>query len=104
MNVKEKLKEYRYTKENIEELEERLAEIDSRFNRITQNFEPMPQGNEKRDKMAEMVAAKEDLEKEINQELIKSYKLMSEVEACIKELQEEEKRLIRLRYIDGLKW
>ena len=104
MNVKEKLKEYRYTKENIEELEERLAEIDSRFNRITQNFESMPQGNEKRDKMAEMVAAKEDLEKEINQELIKSYKLMSEVEACIKELQEEEKRLIRLRYIDGLNW
>ena len=104
MNVKEQLKQYKYTKENIDELEERLYEIDSRFNRITQSFDPMPKGSEKRDKMSEMVVAKENLEKEINQELMKSYKLMAEIESCIKDLQEEEKRLIRLRYIDGLNW
>ena len=101
---KKKLNEYRYIRENIEELENRLAEVDARFTKITQSFESSPQSNEHKDKMAEMVAAKEDLENEINLEVKRSWLKMKEVEETIEELSEEEKRIIRLRYIDGLNW
>ena len=101
---KKKLNEYRYIRENIEELENRLAEVDARFTKITQSFESSRQGSEHKDKMAEMVAAKEDLENEINLEVIRSWVKMKEIEKTIEELSEEDKRLMRLRYINCLTW
>ena len=101
----DRLNEYKYIRENVNELEERLLEIDTQIQKITQNISDMPQGNNTDpDKLTNKIQAKIDIENQINDEITNGYKEMKLIEDLIEKLDEREKLLMRLRYINCYSW
>lgn len=102
---KERLKEYKWLMENIQELEDRLLEIDTTLQKITSSMgADRVQTTPDPDKWTELLHQKMQVQKKINKELEKAYKEMQAIEDAINGLDEREKRLMRLRYIKGLEW
>lgn len=105
MDIKYKLQEYRWIKENISELEDRLLEIDTKLQKITSNISAdKVQSSKDPDKWTELICKRIEIEKLINSEIENGYREMEFIEKSISTLPEREKRLMRLRYIDGKKW
>lgn len=105
MNIKRRLNEYRWIKENIANLENRLLEIDTKLQKITNTLQPdIVQVSKDSDKWTLLIQKKLDLQELINAEVANGYKEMAKLEGLISELSEREKLLIRYRYIDCLEW
>lgn len=105
MNIKCRLNEYRWIKENIANLENRLLEIDTKLQKITNTLQPdKVQMSKDSDKWALLIQKKLDLQELINAEVANGYKEIAKLEGLISELSEREKLLIRYRYIDCLEW
>lgn len=105
MSIKYRLQEYKWIKENIQELEDRLLEIDTVLQRITSSINPdKVQTTKDPDKWTDLIAEKVKVQKMINSQLEKGYKEMAYIEDTISSLTEREKRLMRLRYIRCMKW
>ena len=105
MKIKHRLQEYRWIRDSIEELEDRLLELDTTLQRVTAvltadkvqtTFEP--------DKWTDLIAEKVKLQKKINSKVQKSYEEMGYIEDMINCLPHREKLLMRYRYIDCMKW
>ncbi|WP_409229084.1 sigma factor-like helix-turn-helix DNA-binding protein [Gudongella sp. SC589] len=102
---KERLKEYKWIMENIQELEDRLLELDTTLQKITSSMgDDRVQTTPDPDKWTDLLHQKMQVQKKINKELEKAYKEMGYIEDAISKLPEREKRLMRLRYIKGLTW
>jgi DNA repair exonuclease SbcCD ATPase subunit len=102
---KERLKEYKWLMENIQELEDRLLEIDTTLQKITSSMgADRVQTTPDPDKWTELLHQKMQVQKKINKELEKAYKEMGYIEEVINDLPQREKRLMRLRYIHCKKW
>lgn len=105
MNIKRRLNEYRWIKENIANLENRLLEIDTKLQKITNTLQPdKVQMSKDSDKWTLLIQKKLDLQELINAEVANGYKEIAKLEGLISELSEREKLLIRYRYIDCLEW
>lgn len=105
MNIKRRLNEYRWIKENIANLENRLLEIDTKLQKITNTLQPdKVQVSKDSDKWTLLIQKKLDLQELINAEVANGYKEIAKLEGLISELSEREKLLIRYRYIDCLEW
>lgn len=103
--TKEKLRKYCWLKKNIEELEERLFQVETKARCITASMEKdFITGGVIRDRMAERVAEMADISITINEQLRKAYQLEKEIEDAIDSLDEREKYLIRLKYIRCMTW
>jgi len=103
--TKRQLHAYRDIQKDIAEMEERLFLLDCKAQKITTRFSDEPHVSSLiQDSMAETIAAKVDLAVMINTLTQESYKEMANIEAAIESLAPQEKRLMRLRYIDGIKW
>jgi RNA polymerase sigma factor (sigma-70 family) len=105
MNIKYRLYEYKWLKENIQELEDRLLEIDTMLQKATSNpGNSKVQTTKDNDKWTDLINNKIIIENKINSQLERMYKEMSYIEDLISCLPEREKKLMRLRYIDNHKW
>lgn len=105
MNIKRKLQDYIWIKENIESLEDRLLEIDTQLTKITTNLEnENVQATKDPDKWTNLINERIEVEGMINREICRGLKEIQYIENIISNLPEREKLLMRLRYIDNLKW
>lgn len=105
MGIKKKLQNYVWIKENIQSLEDRLLEIDTQLTKITANLSDDPvQTTKDPDRWTNLINERIEVEEMINRELCRCLKEIQYIEKLIEKLPEREKLLMRLRYIDNLKW
>ena len=105
MDIKRKLQNYVWIKENIQSLEDRLLEIDTQLTKITTNLtDENVQTTKDPDKWTNLINERMEVEGMINRELCRCLKEIQYIENLISNLPEREKLLMRLRYIDNLKW
>ncbi len=105
MDIKYKLQEYRWIKENVKALEERLLEIDTELQKITSNMEQEKvQTSKEPDKWTDLIYEKIKVENCINSQIVKGLEEMHYIENLIEHLDERGKLLMRYRYIDCLTW
>ena len=103
--IKTRLNEYKWIQENIINLENRLLEIDTKLQKITNTLQmDIVQVSKDSDKWTLLIQKKLDVQELINVEVANGYKEMAKLEGLISELSEREKLLIRYRYIDCLEW
>ena len=103
--TKEKLRQHCWIMKNIKQLEDQLFEIETRATRITPCLkQDIVTGGLIQDKMGNYVAEMVEIKEKINQKLQPAYKLRKEIEDAIEVLDEREKYLIRMKYINCMKW
>lgn len=99
----EQLQEYRYLILEAQELEEEIKRL--RFKSLRSSWtNGMPRGTSEHDKLGELVAKIDKLERL----LVDKHKAIIDqrmnIEAAISQLESKERRLIRSRYVQGLNW
>lgn len=105
MDIKYKLQEYKWIKENVQALEDRLLEIDTALQKITTNLEQdKVQTNKDPDKWTNLIYERMKVENYINSQIAKGLEEMHYIENLIDQLDERGKLLMRYRYIDCLTW
>lgn len=105
MEIKYRLQEYKWIKENVQALEDRLLEIDTALQKITTNLEQdKVQTNKDPDKWTNLIYERMKVENYINSQIAKGLEEMHYIENLIDQLDERGKLLMRYRYIDCLTW
>jgi len=102
--TKKELQQYIWIQDNIKYLEDKLEELKTTATNTNTKLSDMPKGSPSKDSLANIVCKIVEVQEKINKEVEKGYQKMKEIEKSIEGLDEREKRLIRLRYIQGLKW
>ena len=103
--TKERLYQYKWIRENIKNLQNRLLEIDTKLQHITSELQQdIVQTTKDSDKWTLLIQRKMDVEELINAEITNGLEEMAYIENTISKLDERGKFLMRLRYIDCLKW
>lgn len=103
--TKKELQEYYWIDKNIENLEEKLLELESQAVKITSRISNEPRGTSKNtDRMAGIVAEIIEVKNTIEVELKKAYYLLNKIEKSIDALPPKEKYLMRKRYIECCNW
>lgn len=104
--TKQELREYYWIKRNIDKLEDRLEELESKATRTTTQLklDPIVGHGSVGDKIGNTVADMEKVMREIDTQVRKSYAVLSEIEKAIDKLPARERYLIRARYIEMLTW
>lgn len=103
MNKKELMylmTEYR----SIGSIERRIAALRDTLERTTVQLNGMPHGSEGADKMSAMVADIVDLMSKLDERRVKCEQGMQDVERVFDTLPDQQRRVMRLRYIDGMSW
>lgn len=105
MDIKHRLNEYKWIKQNIENLENRLLEIDAMLQSVTSPTDSeRVQTTLDPDKWTSLIQKRIEIEDLIKLEIEEGYKEMKKIEDTIADLPEREKLLMRLRYINCLTW
>jgi DNA-directed RNA polymerase specialized sigma subunit len=104
--TKEELQQFYYLNKNIEELREKHLETRTRIEKCTStpkavNIQYQPDSQSKLDELVPLLL---ELEQEIDQMVIEATKVQIRIYKAIEVLNEREKRIIRLRYLDLLSW
>lgn len=103
--TKRELQEYRWIQDNIEELQNRIEEVETQATKMTTALKAIPiGGNQEKDKTGRLICKMVELKKQLNKEVEAGIEKMQQIEAAIENIDEREKRLIRLRYIKGYSW
>lgn len=98
------LMSYRWAKKQEERILEEIRELrmDKMFPSAVNDG--MPKGSEQRD-LSDYAAKLDELIQELKEERLEKIKRLQSIERVIKELDNEDMQtILRLRYIDGLKW
>lgn len=106
-SVVEWLEDYVLTEQDIDSEIERLEYFVAKMTSIgSQEMNGMPRStNASTDRMADMLARKEELEESIRNSVRKQAEVRKEIEAVIRKLRRVERRsVIRLRYLDRNEW
>ncbi len=103
--TKEELREYRWLVKNIQEMEDELAELETQATHITSSLkEDVVDYTSCKDKMSGQVARIIELQDTINEQLARMYALQKSIREKISGMPEREKRLLTLKYIEGMTW
>lgn len=102
--VKTWLRSYRYLKNEVERLEEELAEWRSKAEKMTRELSGMPSGSGGGDKVPACVEKIWELERKLSAKLSDMVEQRQAIERAIESLPDKKKQLMRYRYIDGMKW
>ena len=96
--TKEQLKEYKWIKENVKELEDRLLEIDTLLQKCTTNLDgDAVQTTKSPDKWTSLINTRMEVEELINIEISKGLKEMVKIETAIAKLPEREKKVNEIK-------
>lgn len=99
------LQKYRAADDEINDLLREKERIMSRLTRMTTSISGMPHGGGESDKMTDGVAKVIKLESEIDRKVDALCDFRDELQAQIGKIQREDfRRVLNLRYIQGLKW
>jgi len=103
--TKERLYQYKWIRENINNLEDRLLEIDTKLQKTTNTLQTdIVQTTKDSDKWTLLIQKRMDVEELIKAEICKGLEEMEYIENIISKLDERGKFLMRLRYIDCFSW
>ena len=102
--TKHQLQQYRWLQKNITRLEARLLELETEATRITTRLTKEPRGGVNINKASSLVAQIIDTKDEINDRLQEAYKTQAKIELAIEALPEQEKYLVRARYVECRSW
>ena len=102
--VKTWLRSYRYLKNEVERLEEELAEWRSKAEKMTRELSGMPSGSGGGDKVPACVEKIWELERKLSAKLSDMVEQRQAIERAIESLPNKQKQLMHYRYIDGMKW
>ncbi|SET55905.1 RNA polymerase sigma factor, sigma-70 family [Natronincola peptidivorans] len=103
--TKKDLQEYYWLQRNIQKLEDKLLELETKATKITTYITDEPKStNNNSDKISNVVMKIIEVQQRINKQLEKSYEILRKIEEAIEILPERERYLIRLRYIDCKSW
>ena len=89
---------------SIGSIERRIATLEETLERTTVQLNGMPHGSDRADKMSAMVADIVDLMTKLDERRIKCEKDMQEVERVFDSLPDQQRRVMRLRFIEGMSW
>ncbi len=98
------LKNVRRQKLRVEALQERIERLRSRAEYTAHMLGECGQGDSTRDRLAEYVAELDELERQLTGEMITLEKQLIVVDAELVKLPENQEKVLRLRYIEGLRW
>ena len=103
--TKKQLQEYYWLKRNINQLEDRLLELETQATKITSTITDEPKNSSSNgDKISNIVIKIIDVKYKINSQLQRSYQILEEIENTIEKLPERERYLMRSKYIEGKTW
>lgn len=102
--TKKDLQQLYWIKRNIQQLENKLLELETSATRITTQLTEPRSTSSTEDKLAEIVCKIVEVQEQINEELKKSYDYMAKIEKAIEALPPREAHLIRLRYLELKSW
>lgn len=89
---------------SIGNLERRIEALRETLERTTPQLDGMPHGSDGSDKMATITASIVDLEKKLDQRRVNCELEMQIAETVIDTLPDQQRLVMRLRYIEGLSW
>ena len=89
---------------SIGSLERRIAALRETLERTTPQLDGMPHGSDGTDKMASITATIVDLERRLDKRRVDCEKEMQRAETVIDTLPDQQRLIMRLRYIEGLTW
>lgn len=101
--TKEKLRQYRYIKKEILLLEQEIERLRASLEAVPK-LDDMPKSNYAVDRTADTVTKIVDLEHSLTERLHDLMGLRKEIEQAIISLPAEQRLLMRMRYIEGVKW
>lgn len=97
MDIRKSLNDYQWIKKNIENLENRLVDIDSNLKNISKNVSRIKANTQ-------LLEQKEKTENFIKTRLHIKYQEVEDIKELISCLPEKEKEIMELRYIECLSW
>ncbi len=98
------LKNVRRQKLRVESLQERIERLRSRAEYTQLQLGECGRSDPTRDRLAEYVAELDGLERELTGEMIALEKQLVFVDAELAKLPENQEKVLRLRYVEGMKW
>ena len=98
------LKNVRRQKLRIAALEERIERLRSRAEYNQRQLGECGCSDPTRDRLAEYAAELDELESELTEEMIALEKQLAIVDAELAKLPENQEKVLRLRYVEGMKW
>ena len=98
------LKNVRRQKLRVESLQERIERLRSRAEYSQQQLGECGRSDPMRDRLAENVAELDELERQLTGEMIALEKKLVIVDAELAKLPENQEKVLRLRFIYGLRW
>ena len=98
------LKNVRRQKLRVESLQERIERLRSRAEYTQQQLGECGRSDPTRDRLAEYVAELDELERQLTGEMIALEKQLVFVDAELAKLPENQEKVLRLRYVEGLGW
>jgi len=98
------LKNVRRQKLRVEALQERIERLCSRAEYTQRQLGECGRSDPTLDRLAEYVAELDGLERELTGEMITLEKQLVAVDAELAKMPENQERVLRLRFIDGLSW
>ena len=98
------LKNVRRQKLRVEALQERIERLRSRAEYTQQQLGECGRSDPTRDRLAEYVAELDGLERELTGEVIALEKQLVSVDAELVKLPDNQEKVLRLRYIEGMSW
>lgn len=105
--TKQDLREYYWTKINVERLKNRLTELESlatkQTTRLKNDADARP-GSGAYDRLGDIAIQIVELHTQIQEQLQQGYQVLLKIERAIEELPAREKYLIRARYVDCHSW
>lgn len=98
------LKNVRRQKLRVEALQERIERLRSRAEYTQQQLGECGRSDPTRDRIAEYVAELDELERQLTGEMIALEKQLVVVDAELAKLPENQEKVLRLRYVEGMNW
>ena len=98
------LKNVRRQKLRVESLQERIERLRSRAEYTQQQLGECGRSDPTRDRLAEYVAELDELERQLTGEMIALEKQLVVVDAELAKLPDNQEKVLRLRYCEGLPW
>lgn len=98
------LKNVRRQKLRVEALQERIERLRSRAEYTQQQLGECGRSDPTRDRLAEYVAELDELERQLTGEMIALEKQLVIVDAELAKLPENQEKVLRLRYVEGMNW
>jgi len=98
------IKNLRSNRSEVESLQERIMRLRSAMELGAQRLRLTPGGHDIRDRLADDMAKLDELERELIERTIQLEQDIRITELYITALPEQQRRVIRLRYVEGLSW